>query len=832
MPEFFASSFAVAGVVAAAAPLVIHLLNRRRYRVVDWGAMDLLREAIARNRRILHLRDLLLLLLRTACVLLFALALAKPYLSATSAASDPNQPIHAVLVIDNSLSMGYQRLEGTLLDEAKKQIIDFIDRLPPGSHFSVIPACGSAQAWSNEVYRNPADARDAVSRIEIVDRSALFSAVVDEAAQACTLSPEVPSKRVVFVGDQQKLNWPSHSNEEGLKALADVQVVQIAPDEQRTNAWVADFRLQDELADIENPAIFVGVIRYTGTVPRTNVEVVLSIDGARVASQTVDLEPGQTRQVRFSQQIAAAVEPGEPTFVGASLSITADQLPADDVRYLMVPVVSATPVLFIDQLGANLEDPRRNRYGETFPLRRLLSPVRSRDESIRQMVHIRHLAMHQVERQHLEDCRLVVIAGVESPQSLTPLLREYVEQGGQLVVAAGGDFDSVAWTNRGWLNGAGILPAPLKPEPVGRLPDDSNAELKPFFLSPESMTDEQFSILDASKEEIDDLYRTPLFFKAVEAEVDSKILADLLQTDAARESDRRNRRDSEPSTDRSAAEVAATDNSAPTDEALRWLLWGREQQAIAGDESPEAIARRQQPQILARFSNGVPFLIERRIGRGDVLFIATGVQSSWNNLTRTNAVVIYDRLLRTMMLRTLPPRNFGTNERAIFAVAAADRRADFTLTRPDGSTEPLFVDASGVDQFSVALRNLTERGAYRLSASQIHESRSGASESANAARALQSNRLWQIDMAVNGPSEESDLSSIGEVELQQRLGSAAVRWVAKGEPIRLEGATVRGQEFWKWLMAAALVGLFFELVVLARSHSATASPPSLTTEAT
>ena len=102
MPTFVAGSFAVAGLIAAAAPLVIHLLNRRRYRVVDWAAMDLLREAIARNRRILHLRDLLLLILRTACVLLFALALAQPHLATTSAANDPSQPVHAIVVVDNS----------------------------------------------------------------------------------------------------------------------------------------------------------------------------------------------------------------------------------------------------------------------------------------------------------------------------------------------------------------------------------------------------------------------------------------------------------------------------------------------------------------------------------------------------------------------------------------------------------------------------------------------------------------------------------------------------------------------------------------------------------
>ena len=71
MPTFLYPWLAVAGAAAAAAPVVIHLLNRRKFRIVEWAAMDFLREAVTRNRRIMEFRDLLLLLLRVACLLAF-----------------------------------------------------------------------------------------------------------------------------------------------------------------------------------------------------------------------------------------------------------------------------------------------------------------------------------------------------------------------------------------------------------------------------------------------------------------------------------------------------------------------------------------------------------------------------------------------------------------------------------------------------------------------------------------------------------------------------------------------------------------------------------------
>src|SRR5262245_35352854 len=106
--SFSAWQFAAAGAICAAGPIIIHLLNRRRYRVVHWAAMEFLRHAIHRNRRILQIRDLLLLILRTAAVLLFGTALARPYLAKQQEKFDDRQPLHAVIVIDNSLSMAYE----------------------------------------------------------------------------------------------------------------------------------------------------------------------------------------------------------------------------------------------------------------------------------------------------------------------------------------------------------------------------------------------------------------------------------------------------------------------------------------------------------------------------------------------------------------------------------------------------------------------------------------------------------------------------------------------------------------------------------------------------
>src|SRR5205807_10091087 len=139
-----------------------------------------------------------------------------------------------------------------------------------------------------------------------------------------------------LIGDQQRLNWPAAGIDEVLKSFPDLQVVQVVPDDPPANAWISDFRVQDDVADVESPAVFTATIRYEGPAQRKDVEAALSIDGARVAAQTIDLTPGQSRLVRFAHQFDIPVEPGEPVFVAAALSLTPDELPADDVRNLSV----------------------------------------------------------------------------------------------------------------------------------------------------------------------------------------------------------------------------------------------------------------------------------------------------------------------------------------------------------------------------------------------------------------------------------------------------------------------------------------------------------------
>ena len=96
--------------LAAALPILIHLWSRRKYRQEAWAAMAFLLAAMRKNSRRIQLEQWILLAVRTAILLLFALALADPQLSLLSAfAGSGSGQTHVVLVLDGSYSMDYRR---------------------------------------------------------------------------------------------------------------------------------------------------------------------------------------------------------------------------------------------------------------------------------------------------------------------------------------------------------------------------------------------------------------------------------------------------------------------------------------------------------------------------------------------------------------------------------------------------------------------------------------------------------------------------------------------------------------------------------------------------
>ncbi len=116
-----------AGLAGVSIPIIIHLLMRRRRKPLMWGAMRFLLEAYRRQRRRLMIEQWLLLATRCLLVLLVALAIGRPVLSAAVGGGSGRT---VFLVVDNGLASSARGTDGrTALERHKRAAAALIERL-------------------------------------------------------------------------------------------------------------------------------------------------------------------------------------------------------------------------------------------------------------------------------------------------------------------------------------------------------------------------------------------------------------------------------------------------------------------------------------------------------------------------------------------------------------------------------------------------------------------------------------------------------------------------------------------------------------------------------
>src|SRR5215210_3211004 len=135
--SFITPAFFWAGAGLIGIPLIIHFLNRRRFKLVQWAAMEYLLQALRKNRRRIKFEQILLLTTRCLILALLGLALARPLGCSESSLANlvgSKSGLH-VFVIDNSYSMAYEAdRQGarTHFDQAKLLVKQQIEKLAAG----------------------------------------------------------------------------------------------------------------------------------------------------------------------------------------------------------------------------------------------------------------------------------------------------------------------------------------------------------------------------------------------------------------------------------------------------------------------------------------------------------------------------------------------------------------------------------------------------------------------------------------------------------------------------------------------------------------------------
>ena len=206
----FANPALLAGLAAASIPIVIHLLNRRKFREMPWAAMQFLLAAIRKNQRRVRIEQWLLLAVRTLVILLVVAAMAKPFLESFGIVI-AGQRTHRVLVLDGSLSMGYTTGDKSRFDQAKDVAAQLVKDSRQGDAVSLIMMGEPPRVVIGDPSPNLTEVQKEIAELTMThgatDLPATFEAI-DRVLDVST----IPQKEVIFLTDLQAASWQAASD--------------------------------------------------------------------------------------------------------------------------------------------------------------------------------------------------------------------------------------------------------------------------------------------------------------------------------------------------------------------------------------------------------------------------------------------------------------------------------------------------------------------------------------------------------------------------------------------------------------------------------------------
>lgn len=331
--SFLTPAFFVA-LGAIAIPIVIHLIQRERKRVVMFPSLMFLQRIPYQSVRRRRIRHWFLLAMRVTAIALIVLAFARPFFpQGELAAAAIAGAREVVILLDQSASMGYG---------------DHWRRARDAAHRVVAGLGGDDRATLVLFSRNAEENMRATS-----DRARL-NAAIDAAkvgsdgtrygpalklAQSILGQSSLKRREVVLISDFQKSGWGGAEDAHFPEGTT-LTTASVASDTSNIAVPSVTFA-RSVFAGQERVAVTAGVTNK-GDQPATNVPVVLSVDGHEIETKPATIAPHASTSVTF-----AAFTVAEANVRGA-VHAGADALPADNTFHFVVSPSAPVSVAIVE----------------------------------------------------------------------------------------------------------------------------------------------------------------------------------------------------------------------------------------------------------------------------------------------------------------------------------------------------------------------------------------------------------------------------------------------------------------------------------------------------
>jgi len=468
------------GAALLAVPVIIHLINRLRFRRVRFAAMEFLLQSQQRNRRRLLIEQLMLLLLRMAIVAAILLLISRLVLDPSALWAFRGGKSHHVVLLDDSGSMRDRWGETSAFKEGLaivRRLVAEGARRPGTQQCTLLLLSHPDRPLFLKHDVNDAFAvelENVFERLECSHQALDLVAGIDAASKLLAQDPGA-IRHLHVISDFRAYDWRERpALRTAFSAVAKTGTsIDFARtvNESHDNLAIAELGGEVRTAAAGVPVRLRAAVRNFGTKVANHVRLGVMADGnlLPLGVEIEKLEPGteQTRDIDVSFKKA-----GKHT---VEVQLPEDSLASDNHRYAALDISVANPVLIVDGdpesddgsyvLNALAADPSITGFSP-----RIESPDFLTRESLDAFRCIYLLNIHELRADAIER------------------LAEYVRKGGGIAWFLGNVVNTGFYNEELFTKAGGLFPVPLaripkavvRPEVESNAPDLSFANRPPF----------------------------------------------------------------------------------------------------------------------------------------------------------------------------------------------------------------------------------------------------------------------------------------------------------------------------------------------------------------
>ncbi|MFA7418194.1 MAG: BatA domain-containing protein [Melioribacteraceae bacterium] len=331
------------GLFAAAIPIVLHFLNLRKLKTIEFSTLAFLKELQKTKIRRIKLKQWLLLLIRVLIILFLVLAFARPTLKSITLGESSAAKTTAVIILDNTFSMSVVGEKGSRLNNYKQIAKNLLNNFQPGDEIALI-SVGDLTGQNQLVSGNLAEIKKRIDDLEISNISGTLNQAMIRAAQILYQSKNF-NKEIYLLTDLQKdriANSPLEISNFAKTISTETRLYLFNNNQNEVvNLGIADLKPNNQLYELGKEVSFSAQIKnYSNSSVNDNV-VSFFINGKRNVQKSLSMTANETKEISFETTLQ------DTGLVEFTAELEDDAILQDNRRFFSVYIPSSISLLLL-----------------------------------------------------------------------------------------------------------------------------------------------------------------------------------------------------------------------------------------------------------------------------------------------------------------------------------------------------------------------------------------------------------------------------------------------------------------------------------------------------